>query len=241
MQEGREGRTCAWARFMGPEQRVASSFRVSFPFPLAKWGHCLKSQKEQIFYWLRSFPEMQQVLMGTHRQARGRRTKQHDWECWGMGWGRGNQAMKQRPQTPSLLAQRSWSPCLVPLWRHLTSPPEAPLDKPWRLWEAFHAGWKWSLSLHWGIFWKSLLEGGLSKCRSSQLPSHPGEILISTPCPVCSDGERQEKRVGKGERRQFFSSNSQAALRRETDSDSLISQGLGTNRLCLYSLSFSHL
>ena len=87
------------------------------------------------------------------------------------------------------------------------------------------------------VFWRV----DCLKCRSSQLPSHPGEILISTPCPVCSDGERQEKRVGKGERRQFFSSNSQAALRRETDSDSLISQGLGTNRLCLYSLSFSHL
>lgn len=29
MQEGREGRTCARARFMGPEQRAAGSFRES--------------------------------------------------------------------------------------------------------------------------------------------------------------------------------------------------------------------
>ena len=201
MQEGREGRTCAWARFMGPEQRVASSFRVSFPFPLAKRGHCLKSQKEQIFYWLRSFPEMQQVLMGTHRQARGRRTKQHDWECWGMGWGRGNQAMKQRPQTPSLRAQRSWSPCLVPLWRHLTSPPEAPLDKPWRLWEAFHAGWKWSLSLHWGIFWKSLLEGGLSKMPliSASFTPRRDSYFHTLSCLFRRGETREESRKGRKE------------------------------------------
>ena len=149
---------------------------------------------------------MQQVLMGTHRQARGRRTKQRYWEHWGRGWGRGNQATKQRPQTPSLGARRSWPPCLVPLWRHLTSPPGAPLDTPQRLCEAFRAGWKWSLSLHCRIFWKSLLEGGLSKMLLISASFTPGRDsrFHTLSCFIRWGESREESRKGKTETVLFF-------------------------------------